>query len=41
MVAINSALNAYKSAAGAALKPGMDPRSQGGKSFSDLLGEVA
>ncbi len=41
MVAINSALNAYKSAAGAALKPGMEPRSQGGKSFSDLLGEVA
>ncbi|HEU0069874.1 MAG TPA: flagellar hook-basal body complex protein FliE [Alphaproteobacteria bacterium] len=41
MVAINSALNAYKSAAGAAAKPGMEPRPQGGKSFGDLLGEVA
>ncbi len=41
MVAINSALNAYKSAAGAAMKPGMEPRAEGGKSFADLIGEVA
>ena len=40
MLAINSALNAYKAAAGAAASPGMEPRAPGGKSFGDLLGEV-
>ncbi|HEY4135733.1 MAG TPA: flagellar hook-basal body complex protein FliE [Alphaproteobacteria bacterium] len=41
MVAITSALNAYRNAADAIGKPGMAPRSEGGKSFADLLGEAA